>query len=106
MGKPQGQLTPIGWELGGQNRPRFGGTEQVAYALEDMHIRGPLGDIWMRPDDHQLFEPLFVLVSAKVDGKEVNYDMEGTGIGPKTEARIETSDLKLPTLCKMQRPPK
>jgi len=77
---------------------------KVAYALEDMRIRGPLGEVWMRPDDHQLFEPLFILVPAKVDGKDVKYDMEATGIGPRTEARIEASELKLPTMCKMQRP--
>jgi branched-chain amino acid transport system substrate-binding protein len=87
---------------------RAGSTDavRVAYALEDMRIQGPLGEIWMRPDDHQLFEPLFIMVAARVDGKELRYDMEGTGIGPRTEARIEAADLKLPTLCRMQRPPR
>jgi branched-chain amino acid transport system substrate-binding protein len=58
----------------------------------------------MRPDDHQLFEPLFIMVADKVNGRDVKYDMEGTGIGPRTEARIEPADMLLPTRCKMVRP--
>src|SRR5690349_13679471 len=38
VGKPQGQLTPIVWELGGQNRPRFGGTEHAIWRSTSMGI--------------------------------------------------------------------
>lgn len=87
---------------------RTGGTDavKVAYALEDMRIEGPLGTAWMRPDDHQLFERLYISSLSTVDNKDVVYDLEGTGMGPRTEARIEAKDMLRPTTCKMQRPPK
>ncbi len=87
---------------------RTGGTDavKVAYALEDMRIQGGLGEVWMRPDDHQLFERLYILSVAALDGKEVIYDLEGAGIGARTEARIEAKDMIRPTACKMQRPPR
>ena len=31
---------------------------KVAYALEDVRIQTGMGEAWMRPEDHQLFEPL------------------------------------------------
>jgi branched-chain amino acid transport system substrate-binding protein len=34
---------------------------RVAYALEDLRIQGSMGEVWMRRDDHQLFEPLYIL---------------------------------------------
>lgn len=79
---------------------------KVAYALEDMRIPTAVGEAWMRPEDHQLFEPLFIMVADKVNGRDVKYDMEGTGIGPRTEARIEPADMMLPTRCRMERPPR
>ncbi len=87
---------------------RAGGTDavRVAYALEDLRIQGGLGEIWMRPDDHQLFERLYILVAAAVDGREVTYDIEGAGFGIRTEARIDPKDMLRPTACKMERPPR
>lgn len=78
---------------------------QVAYALEGMRFETSMGEAWMRPDDHQLFEPLYILTVVKADGKTIKYDMENTGLGTRTDARIEVKDQLLPTRCTMQRPP-
>jgi branched-chain amino acid transport system substrate-binding protein len=87
---------------------RVGSTDalRVAYALEGMHFQGLLGEVWMRPDDHQLFEPLYLFTFTHLNGRDVKYDMEGTGLGTRTDARFEIADLILPTRCHMQRPPR
>lgn len=77
---------------------------QVAYHLENMRFKNSMGELWMRPEDHQLFEPLYILSLTRVDGREVKYDLENTGIGTRTEARIEAEDMILPSRCKMKRP--
>jgi branched-chain amino acid transport system substrate-binding protein len=38
---------------------------KVARALEDMRYDGGVGEVWMRPDDHQLMEPVFVATFTK-----------------------------------------
>ena len=35
----------------------------------------------MRADDHQLIQPLFISSVAKVDGKEVKFDADHSGMG-------------------------
>lgn len=79
---------------------------RVAYALENIRIQGNIGEVWMRRDDHQLFEALYILSLTAVNGRDVKYGVEGTEIGTRTEARIEAADTILPTRCQMQRPPK
>ena len=37
---------------------------KVALALEDMHHETPLGEIYMRADNHQLIQPLYLSVLA------------------------------------------
>jgi branched-chain amino acid transport system substrate-binding protein len=87
---------------------RAGSTEalRVAYALEGLRLQGSLGEVWMRAEDHQLFEPLYILGMARINGRDIKYDLEDTGIGPRTEARFEAADLALPAQCSMQRPPR
>ncbi len=86
---------------------RAGSTDalRVARALEGMRVRNSMGEAWMRPDDHQLFEPLYILTITRVNGKDVKYDLESTGLGTRIDARIEASEMMLPTRCKMVRPP-
>ena len=76
---------------------------KVARALEDMRYDGGVGEVWMRPDDHQLMEPLYVATFAKV-GKGIRHDADATGYGWRNDVRIEAKDNILPTTCKMERP--
>ena len=76
---------------------------KVALALENMRYQGPTGELWMRPDDHQLQQPLFIATFAKA-GSDLKYDLEGTGYGFRTDVRIESKDTTLPTTCRMKRP--
>ena len=76
---------------------------KVAAALETMRYDGGTGTMWMRADDHQLMQAQYAAVFTKV-GAGVQYDVEGTGFGWKTEGRIEAEDSVLPHRCKMERP--
>jgi branched-chain amino acid transport system substrate-binding protein len=77
---------------------------KVAQALEGMKFDDDTGEVSMRADNHQLIQPLFISTYAKVDGKEVKFDVERTGNGFKTDRRIEGKDTVMPTTCKMKRP--
>ncbi len=76
---------------------------RVARALEDMRYDAGVGEAWMRADDHQITEPLFVATFSKVGGG-VKYDADETGYGWRVDTRIEAKDNILPTTCKMERP--
>ncbi len=78
---------------------------KVAQALEGMKYVGPSGESWMRADDHQLIDPLYILSLDKVGQPGVKHDLEGTGYGWKTEALIEAKDSIPPMKCQMERPP-
>jgi branched-chain amino acid transport system substrate-binding protein len=73
---------------------------KLARALEGMKMPTLLGDMEMRADNHQLLQPLFVSTLSD----KVKYDLEGSGLGFVTEAKIDAKDTALPTTCKMQRP--
>jgi branched-chain amino acid transport system substrate-binding protein len=74
---------------------------KVALALEDMHEKDLLGqETIMRKEDHQLLMPYY----AGVFTKDVKYDSEHTGFGWKNYMTASTTDLTLPTICKMKRP--
>lgn len=77
---------------------------KVAKALEDMRYDAGVGEAWMRADDHQIMEPLFVASFAKVGKQGVKYDADDTGYGWRVDTRIEAKDNILPTTCKMERP--
>ena len=77
---------------------------KVAYAMENMRVQSLNGDVQMRASDHQLQQPLYVAVWSKVNGKDVRYDQEGTGMGWKTERKIPAFEAALPTTCQMTRP--
>jgi branched-chain amino acid transport system substrate-binding protein len=62
------------------------------------------GAVQMRADNHQLIQPLFIASVLKADGKEVRFDQDHSGMGWKTERRIEGKDTIIPTTCKMDRP--
>jgi branched-chain amino acid transport system substrate-binding protein len=85
---------------------RAGSTDavQVAYALEGIRAASSMGEAWMRPADHQLFEPLYILTITRLNGRDVKYALENTNLGTRTDARIEARDMMIPTNCKMNRP--
>ena len=76
----------------------------VAKALEGMKFEADTGEVTMRADNHQLLQPLFVATFAKVDGKSVKFDIDRTGLGFRTDRRVEAKDTAMPTICKMERP--
>ena len=77
---------------------------KVARALEGMTYDYLYGPVQMRADNHQLIQPIFITFVAKVDGREVKFDSERSGMGWKVERRIEGKDTIMPTTCRMQRP--
>lgn len=80
----------------------------VALALEGMKYAADLGEVEMRKSDHQLIQPLYVLTlvksAAKGGPKEAKIDMEGSGLAPVTDARMEGFTSTVPTSCQMKRP--
>jgi len=73
---------------------------KVARALEGMKLTTTVGEVEMRADNHQLLQPLFV--ATLTDG--VKYDVEKTGLGFKTDVKVDAKDTTIPTTCQMQRP--
>jgi branched-chain amino acid transport system substrate-binding protein len=78
----------------------------VAYALEGLEHKTPYGTVTMRASDHQLIQPLYISTMTKAGTKAVKYDVENSGMGWKTDGRIEAADTAMPTTCKMKRPAK
>ena len=77
---------------------------KVAKTLEGMRFQGDTGEVWMRADDHQLMQPIYISTFTKAGGKDVKYDLEETGYGWKTDFRVEAKDTVMPTTCAMVRP--
>lgn len=78
--------------------------QKVALALEGMRYQGPTGELWMRPEDHQLMMPLYQTVFTRVGQPGVKYDAENTGFGWKTEGKLEGKETLGPVACRVQRP--
>lgn len=76
----------------------------VAFALEGLTYKSPLGEVKMRKIDHQLEAPLFLGMWAKQGSKGVKYDAENTGYGFRTEAVWDAYISSQPTSCQMKRP--
>ena len=73
---------------------------KVARALEGMKMPTALGEVEMRGDNHQLLQPLYVSTLLK----NQKYDVEDTGLGWKTNAKVDGKTTALATTCKMERP--
>ena len=77
---------------------------KVAAALEGLEFEvfnGGKG--FMRKDDHQFFQPMYIAQFGELKNKEP-FDEEKTGWGWKVSAKIDTDKTMLPTTCKMTRP--
>lgn len=79
--------------------------KKVAFALEGMKYRSPMGDIEMRKDDHQLQAPLYLGIWAKQGSPGVKYEAERTGYGFRSEKVWSPAESSQPTTCQMERPP-
>jgi branched-chain amino acid transport system substrate-binding protein len=73
---------------------------KIARALEGMKLMTSVGEAEMRADNHQLLQPLFVATFTD----NVKRDVEKTGLGFKTDVKIDAKDTAMPTTCQMQRP--
>jgi len=78
----------------------------VAFALEGMEHETFYGKVTMRAEDHQLIQPLYISTMTKAGTQGVKYDVDNTGMGWKTNFRVEAEDTAMPTTCKMERPKK
>jgi branched-chain amino acid transport system substrate-binding protein len=78
----------------------------VAYALEGMTHRGAKGEVWMRPDDHQIHFPMVISHVSTDVKRPFIYNGENYQMAYKTDGWISRADLTLPTTCKMKRPRK
>ena len=76
----------------------------IARALEGMRITGDTGELWMRAEDHQLFNPLFVATLARSGTKGVTRDWENSGYGWRADATIDAATFHVPTTCRMPPP--
>ncbi len=61
------------------------------------------GDGFMRAEDHQFFQPMYIGNLGPV-GKDQPFEEENTGWGWKVTGKIDMQDTILPTSCKMNRP--
>ncbi len=81
-----------------------GGTDpyQLALAMEDMRVTNMTGEeVWMRGEDHQSFQPLYVSVHTD---ENVVFDADNSGFGLVTEFRVPAEDTITESSCKMNRP--
>jgi len=90
------------WEMFAAASKKAGSNDpvKVARAMEGMKLPTSLGEVEMRADNHQILQPLYVSTLAK----GVKYDSEDSGLGWKTDAKVEAKSTALPTTCKMERP--
>jgi branched-chain amino acid transport system substrate-binding protein len=61
------------------------------------------GDGWIRAEDHQVFQPLYVASIGPIKQGE-GFDEENTGWGWRQIATIKPEDTMVPTTCQMKRP--
>ena len=77
---------------------------EIALALEKGSYEGPTGKVWMRKDNHQLLQPLFVSTMVDINDGSIKYDVERTGIGFLTDSATEADQTIIKTTCSMNRP--
>jgi branched-chain amino acid transport system substrate-binding protein len=86
------------------NRAGSADPTAVAHALEGIRFDNGFHASWMRADDHQLIQPLYVMQMDKAGTSGVHFDNEGSGYGFRTVLALPAERTVLPTVCKMQRP--
>jgi branched-chain amino acid transport system substrate-binding protein len=77
---------------------------KVVAAMETIKYEDDSGPIEVRADNHQVIQPLFISTLVKANGKDVKFDVEKTGFGFRTDARIEPRATVMPTTCRFEKP--
>ena len=79
---------------------------KVAAALEGMKFEVfDGGEGFMRKDDHQFFQPIYISsFGSLADKTKEPFDEENTGWGWHIVSKIDTDKTMLPTTCNMKRP--
>jgi len=78
---------------------------KVAKAMEGVKMDGYFGPVEMRAQDHQFIQPLVIGTFAKVDGKKVKFNADGTKeFGFSTDHKVPGPETALPSTCQMKRP--
>ena len=88
----------------GMRKTKSTDPKAVAFAMEGMRYKSPLGELEMRKTDHQLQAPLYLGIWAKQGSKGVKYDAENTGYGFRSEVVWDSYVASQPTSCQMTRP--
>jgi branched-chain amino acid transport system substrate-binding protein len=85
---------------------RAHGTDAVAVAraLEGGKFDNGFDRAWMRANDHQLIEPLYVMEMGKAGTPGVRFDNEGSGYGFRTVLALRPEQTETPSECRMKRP--
>ena len=81
--------------------------ETVAKTLEGLRFKGDeagFHPMWMRADDHQLIQPLYVMQMDRQGTPGVRYDNEGSGYGFRTVLALPAERTVPATTCQMKRP--
>ena len=73
---------------------------KVGQVLATMKWKGPLGEVTMREDNHQLLQPMFLSVLEPA----MPFTFPENKLGFKTVSRIEAEGQRLPTTCKFASP--
>jgi branched-chain amino acid transport system substrate-binding protein len=80
----------------------------IAKTLAGMKFTTEIGDVEMRAQDHQLIQPLYISTLVRSAGKggakDVRFDVDNSGLGFRTDVRIEPYVSAQPTSCQMKRP--
>jgi branched-chain amino acid transport system substrate-binding protein len=74
--------------------------QKVAKKLENMRFTDDTGEVFMRADNHQLLQPLYISTLVKAGSNGVALDVERTGLGFHTDTRIESNNTSMATTCK------
>ncbi len=77
---------------------------KLGYALEGLTYKSLNGEVQMRKSDHQLLQTMYIASWVKLNGKDIRYDQENTGMGWKTEKKIDPYISAQPSSCQMKRP--
>lgn len=85
---------------------RAHGTDAVAVAkaLEGAKYDNGFDRAWLRADDHQLIQPLYVIEMDKAGTPGVRFDNEGSGYGFRTVLALPPERTEMASECKMKRP--